>query len=109
MIRWSSGSGGALLVVFLARFSVDSCAGVPCVSGLLSADGGSPSLRFGFAIYPPLERGWFAAHVTPLSIFRENLLALGAPYLNVFVRCVVGICRRTKKTLFAKGAPGCDP
>ena len=55
------------------------------------AGGGSPSLPFGFAIYPPLERSWFAARVTPLSLFRENLLALGAPFFNVVVRCVVEV------------------
>ena len=40
-----------------------------------------------------------------MSIFRENLLALGAPYFNVVVRCVVEIDHRAKKTFSPRGLP----
>ena len=40
---------------------------------------------------PPLELGGSVAHVTPLPVFCENLLALNAPFLNVVVRWVVEI------------------
>ena len=35
---------------------------------------------------PPAEPGGIVARITPLSIFRENLLALVAPFFNVVVR-----------------------
>ena len=59
--------------------------------GLSSASSDSAGLRFGLAIHPPLGRSWFAARVTPLSLFRENLLALNAPLFNVVVRWMVEI------------------
>ena len=97
---WCPWPGSRLIRVLECRERVGCCT---------SAGGGSPSLRFGFAIHPPLERSWFAARVTPLPNFRENLMALGAPCFNVVVRCVVEIDHRAKKNLFAKGAPGGDP
>ena len=92
--------GQLVVPVLLARFSVASFVGVLWASGLSSAGGSSAGLRFSLAIHPPLGWSWFAACVTLLSLFRENLLALGSPFFHVVVRCVVEVDLHVKNPFF---------
>ena len=100
---WSSVPGGAWQSVFSVVCSFVWGVGVPWVSGLSSAGCDSAGLRFGLAISPPLALGGSVARVTPLPLFRENLLALDAPFFNVVVRCVVEVDHRVEKPFLSRG------